>query len=109
MEIFRDDFEFTSELIAELSGPIKKFQTRAAITEMKAYDNIGSANAPIGLMFIKFLIDTENHQGLYNIITVIGDKFYVNNDLEGKVESHLIQIKNDSSTKNRWQLIFLKK
>ena len=109
MDIFRDDFEFTSSMIADLSGPIKKFQTRSALNDMKSYDLLGSAEAPVGLVFLKFLIDTENHQGLYNIVTVIGDKFYVSNDIEKKTTPHYIELKNDASTKNRWTIIMLKK
>ncbi len=109
MDAFRDDFEFTSEMIAELSAPIKKFQTRAALNDMKSYDRLGTAEAPVGLVFLRFLIDTENHQGLYNIITVIGEKFYVVNDIEKQTEVHYMQLKNDASTKNRWTIILLKK
>jgi hypothetical protein len=109
MDLFRDDFEFTQTMITDLSGPIKKFQTRSALSDMKSYDLLGSKDAPVGLVFLKFLIDTENHQGLYNIVTVIGEKFYVMNDLEKKSEPHLIELKNDASTKNRWQIFLLKK
>ncbi len=109
MDIFRDDFEFTQEMIAELSAPIKKFQTRAALNDMKSYDMLGSKDAPVGLIFLKFLIDTENHQGLYNIVTVLGEKFYAVNDIEKKNTPHFVQLKNDASTKNRWQIILLKK
>lgn len=109
MDVFRDDFEFTQEMIADLSAPIKKFQTRAALNDMKSYDMLGSKEAPVGLIFLKFLIDTENHQGLYNIVTVLGEKFYVMNDIEKKNIPHYVQLKNDASTKNRWQIILLKK
>jgi hypothetical protein len=109
MDNFRDDFEFDSGMIAELSGPIKKFQTRAALNDMKSYDKLGTSEAPVGLIFLKFLIDTENHQGLYNIITVIGEKFYVSNDIEKKREAHYAQLKNDASTNNRWTIILLRK
>lgn len=109
MEKFKDDFEFTQEMIADLAAPIKKFQTRAALSDMKSYDNLGSVEAPVGLIFLKFLIDTENHQGLYNITTVLGDKFYVSNDIEKKDTPVFIELRNDSTTKNRWQIILLKK
>lgn len=109
MDTFRDDFEFTSAMIAELSGPIKKFQTRSALNDMKSYDLLGTAEAPVGLVFLKFLIDTENHQGLYNIVQVLGEKFYVSNDIEKKTTPHYIELKNDASTKNRWTIIMLKK
>ena len=109
MDNFRDDFEFTSSMIAELSGPIKKFQTRSALNDMKSYDLLGKEEAPVGLVFLKFLIDTENHQGLYNIVTVLGNKFYVSNDIEKKTTPHYIELKNDASTNNRWTIIMLKK
>lgn len=109
MDTFRDDFEFTEAMIADLSGPIKKFQTRAALNDMKSYDRLGSSEAPVGLIFLKFLIDTNNHQGLYNITSVLGDKFYVMNDIEKKTQPHYIELLNDASTGNRWQIILLKK
>lgn len=109
MDTFRDDFEFTSAMIAELSGPIKKFQTRSALNDMKSYDLLGKVEAPVGLIFLKFLIDTENHQGLYNIVQVIGEKFYVTNDIENKTTPHYVELRNDASTKNRWTIIMLKK
>lgn len=109
MDVFRDDFEFTQSMITDLSGPIKKFQTRSALNDMKSYDLLGSKDVPVGLVFLKFLIDTENHQGLYNIVQVLGEKFYVVNDLEKKTDPHYIELKNDASTKNRWTIILLKK
>lgn len=109
MDRFREDFEFSNQMITELATPIKKFQTRAALTDMKSYDNLGSTDAPVGLIFLKYLIDTDNHQGLYNIITVLGDKFYVINDIEKKERPVLVELKNDSSTRNRWQIILMKK
>ncbi|MBC7539161.1 MAG: hypothetical protein H7281_10090 [Bacteriovorax sp.] len=109
MESFRDDFEFSQQMIADLATPIKKFQTRAALNDMKSYDNLGSAEAPVGLIFLKYLIDTENHQGLYNIVTVLGDKFYVTNDIEKKDRPVYIELRNDASSKNHWQIILMKK
>lgn len=109
MDKFRDDFEFTSEMVAELSGPIKKFQTRSALNDMKSYDLLGKMEAPVGLIFLKFLIDTDNHQGLYNIVSVLGSKFYVSNDLENKTVPYYVELKNDALTNNRWTIILLKK
>lgn len=109
MEKFRDDFEFTQQMVADLAAPIKKFQTRAALSDMKSYDNLGSPDAPVGLIFLKYLIDTENHQGLYNIVAVLGDKFYAINDIEKKDRPVFIELKIDESTKNHWQIILMKK
>lgn len=109
MEVFRDDFEFTQAMITALSGPIKKFQTRAGLSDMKSYDLLGSEEVPVELIYLKFLIDTENHKGLYNITAVLGEKFYVVNNIEKKTKSYYMQLKNDASTRNRWQIILLKK
>jgi hypothetical protein len=95
-------------MIVDISVPISKFQTRAALNDMKTYDNLGSINAPVGLIFLKYLIDTENHQGLFNITTVLGEKFYVVNDIEKKEKAVYIQLLNDSSTNNKWQITLIK-
>ena len=108
MEIFRDDFEFSQEMMSELAAPMKKFQTRAALNDMKAYDLLGSKEAPVGLVFLKYLLDTDNHQGLFNILTVLGEKFYVVNDIEKKESPLYMHLKNDASTNNRWQIVLLK-
>ncbi len=108
MPAFLNDFEFTQEMIIELSAPMKKFQTRAALNDMKAYDLLGTKIAPVGLVFIKYLLDTDNHQGLYNIVTVLGEKFYVINDIEKKENPLYMHLKNDATTKNRWQIVLLK-
>lgn len=108
MDTFRDDFEFTQDMINELATPMKKFQTRSALTDMKSYDLLGSKEAPVGLVFLKYLLDTDNHQGLYNILSVLGEKFYVINDIEKKTTPLYMELKNDSTTNNRWQIILLK-
>ena len=108
MDQFRDDFEFTPQILADLALPIKKFQTRAALTDMKSFDRLGDMEAPVGLVFLKYLIDTDNHQGLFNIQSVLGEKFYVYNDIENKEKPVYIELKNDSSTNNHWQIILVK-
>lgn len=109
MDAFRESFEFSQSLITDLSDAIKKFQTRSTLSDMKSYDLLGSKDAPVFLVILKFLIDTDNHKGLYNVVAVLGDKFYVINDLEKKNDPHYIELKNDASTKNRWQITLVKK
>jgi hypothetical protein len=108
MDAFQSDFEFTTKMISELSLPLRKFQTRKALKEMKTFDHLGTKEAPLGVMFIKFLIDTENHQGLYNVVGELTNKFYVHNDLENKKVPVYVELKNDSSTQNKWQLTILR-
>jgi len=40
MDKFREDYEFTPQWINDLSAPIKKFQTRTALQDMKSYDHL---------------------------------------------------------------------
>lgn len=108
MDQFREDFEFTSKMISSLSQPIKKFQTRKALTDLRDFDKFGTSEAPVGIIFLKFLIDTDNHQGLYNVVNVLGDKFYLMNDFEGKTSPVFAELKNDQTTNHRWQIILLK-
>lgn len=104
MEIFHNDFEFTSAILSEKAEVARKYQTRSALAYLKKQDKLGSIVAPMSLIFIKFLIETQNHQGLYNILNVLGEKFYVINDLENKDVAHHVSLKNDESTSNRWQI-----
>lgn len=108
MDLFRADFEFTQDQFSALEIPLKRFQTRAALVDMKTYDKMGSKDSPIGLMFVKFLMDTENHQGLFNIQAIIGSKFYVINDFESKNEPVAIELKNDETTRGKWAIVLLK-
>lgn len=108
MDSFKVDFEFTQEQFSALEIPLKRFQTRSALLDMKTYDKMGSKESPIGLMFVKFLMDTENHQGLFNIQAIIGSKFYVINDFESKIEPVAIELKNDESTRGKWAIVIIR-
>jgi len=108
MEIFRTDYELTSKKISELAAPMRKMQSQKALKEIKALDDLGSKKAPLDLIFIKFLLDTDSHQGLYNILSVVGEKFYIFNGFEKRDDPIYIELKNDESTKNKWQISILK-
>jgi hypothetical protein len=108
MTNFQNDYEFTTKKISELAVPLRKFQTRKALKEMKTFDKLGAQTAPLGLIFIKFLIDTENHQGLYNVVSELGEKFFVHNDLEDKKDAVYVELKNNAATKNKWQLTLIR-
>ena len=72
---------------------------------MKDFDKLGEKSAPMRLLFLKYLIDNNYHQGLYNVLAILGEKFYVKNDLVKKdSKAYRMQIQNDESTNNRWQL-----
>ncbi len=108
MALMRNDYLFSDKMIVALSEPMKNFQTRKAIKDMKELDHLGSHEEPVHLMFLKFLIDNDYHQGLFNIQAEIGDKFWVINDFEKGRIPQWIELVNDQSTQSRWQIYILK-
>ena len=83
---------------------LKKYQTRFALESMKNADKLGSIDEPVRLMFLKFLVAQDQHQGLWNIVNVIGPEFYVVNDLDKKTDPVWVKLSNERSTNFNWQL-----
>lgn len=104
------DYVFTLNMINNLSGKLKKFMSREALTEMVTYDKLGSKEGPVPLLFIKFMIDMQEHTGLYNILNIIGDEFHVSNEIDAayKTEVERVKIVNNDSTGRQWQIYLLK-
>lgn len=104
------DYVFTLNMMNTLSKRLRTFMKREALVEMMTYDKLGTTEGPVPLLFLKFMIDMEEHQGLWNIITVVGDRFYVSNEIDEsfKPKPELVQLVNDESTGRRWQLVILR-
>jgi len=110
MEKFKYDYVFTPKMTRILESSLKKFSSFEGLKEMKEFDSLGTPKGAVPLRFIKFLIDTENHQGLFNMIEVLGDDFYVINDIDDKslVQApNRVKLQNDSSTNYQWQIYIL--
>ncbi len=106
---FKYDFVFTQKLIESLKTPLQKFMKQNSIREMKKFDQLGTVKGPVPLLFVKYMIDTNNHQGLYNLILVLGNKFYVKNNLEGKENLvRQVELSNNSETNYKWQITVVK-
>ncbi len=106
---FSYSYIFTPKQIETLQVQMKSFSAQKSLEEMKKFDKLGTKKSPLPLKFIKFLIDREMHQGLYNIINVISSKFYVFNDIDPvKNKKDLIEIKNDKTTNFQWKIFILK-
>ena len=84
--------------------------TRDALMEMMNYDKLGTKDGPVPLMFIKFMIDMEEHHGLWNMISILGDKFYVSNEIDSfySPKAEFIQLMNNETTGNQWQIYILR-
>jgi hypothetical protein len=74
------------------------------------YDKLGTKEAPVPILFIKYMIDMEEHQGMWNLISVMGDRFYVSNEIDTTYNPtpEFIQLLNNSSTGGTWQIFILK-
>jgi hypothetical protein len=100
------DYVFSLHMINTLSEKLKTFMGRDALKEMVAFDKLGSKEGPVPLLFIKFMIDMQEHQGLWNLVTVVGSRFYVSNEIDAfyKPAPEMVELINDDSTNNTWQL-----
>ena len=73
------DYVFSLNMMNNLSKRLRTFMKREALIEMMNYDKLGTSEGPVPLLFLKFMIDMEEHQGLWNLINVVGERFYVSN------------------------------
>ena len=108
MNKFKYDYIFTLSQINKIQDKVMEFSTIKSLKTMKKFDKLGSKKAPIPLKFVKFLIDNERHKNLFNIITVLGDSFYIFNDIDVKYRNiDYVKIKNDISTNFKWTIKIL--
>jgi len=107
---FKYDYVFTLSMTNTLSKRLKTFMTQEALKEMANYDKLGSKEGPVPLLFIKFMIDYQEHQGLWNLISILGTTFYVSNEIDSfhKPAIEKIELLNDASTDNTWKIFVVK-
>ena len=108
MNVFAKDYPFTEETIKKYDENLKDYYSRTALLDMLSLDKLGSQQEPVRLKFLKYLMDTDKHQGLFNLQAVIGEKFYVLNDFENKEKPQYIKLENSEKTHFRWQIFILK-
>ncbi len=106
---FKYDHVFSAAELQLLEGTLKEYTTRSALEEMRAWDKLGTSEAPLPLTFLKFLIDSQNHQGLYNVVGVLGDQFWVSNDIDKNSAAEYVELKSDSTTNYSWSLSIVRK
>jgi hypothetical protein len=106
---FQDDFIFTEQSLKSLEAPLQDYQSRSALQELKAYESLGSAENPMPLIFLKYLIDTESHQGLFNIQSIIGKHFYIRNDIDREKTPVFLELNLDNKNYEGWKLFVIDK
>jgi hypothetical protein len=107
---FKYDYVFKHDQLERLSETMPQYMKRKVLEEMKKYDKLGQEQGPIPLVFIKYMIETDQHQGLFNIVHTLGNQFYVKNnvDMPQFVKGvELVELKNDVSTNRQWQIYIL--
>lgn len=104
MTHLKTDFKYTKKVLKMLNGPLRPYQTRKALTDMRRIDKLGSKDKPLSFLFLKFLIDHKLHQGLFNIKGIIGDEFYVVNDIEKRRGAIKVRLDNNEETNFKWQI-----
>lgn len=104
MNKFKDDFNFSESMVEAISGPIQAYQTRDALLDMRTYDSLGRRAEPVRLIFLKYLIDYDQHQGLFNIVDILGERFWVLNDIDDVSEPVFIELENSQKTNFQWQI-----
>jgi hypothetical protein len=110
MNRFKYDFLFSMNLKKVLDDNLGSYTSRAGISDMKAKDKLGTKKGPMPLMFLKYLIETDKHQSLFSLLSIVGDKFYVQNDIDtmAKDSYNYIELANNEATNHKWQIIIIK-
>lgn len=108
MNKFKFDYVFTLEQQEKYTPLVEKMSSIKSLKKMKKRDKLGSKKAPVPLKFLKYMIDYDLHQNLFNILQIVGDQFYVKNDIDSNIKEYeLIELKNDMTTQHQWQIIVL--
>ena len=109
MDQFLFDYVFTLDQEKQFHSFVTKFSSQKSLKDMKKFDKLGGKQAPLPLKFIKFLIDKKIHKGLYNIVHIIGDRFYVLNDIDvPKDQVSYVKMDNSKETHFKWQLTIIR-
>jgi hypothetical protein len=104
MDRMRKDYRYSRKILKTLNGPLRPYQTRKALSDMKKFDKLGTAAKPLSFLFLRYMIDFKLHQGLYNVVAILGNNFYVVNDIDKQKEPVRISLRNDKHTNHKWRI-----
>ena len=105
LELLKRDFIFSERLKDKMNKRLSKFLKRKSLRDMKRIDKLGTAKAPLPILFLKFFIETEKYQALFNIIGELGNYFYVYNDIDKEGKPVMVELK---FVNNQWRLRLVK-
>jgi hypothetical protein len=104
MKKFKKDFLFNEDVSLRLKVEFSDLEDFSILQRMKIEQKLGSKDLPLLLLYLKFLIEFKRHGALYNMINILGNKFYVLNDLDDDPTPYLIELKNEQKTNWNWQI-----
>lgn len=109
MDKFKRDYVFTLSEKKKILPVVKRYSSVTALKSMKSLDKLGTKQAPMPLKFLKFLIDENLNQNLFNMNLVLGEKIYVINDIDKNIKTpNLIKLHFQISGNSGWQMSVLK-
>jgi hypothetical protein len=107
MAQFKLDYSFSPKVRSLLDKKMESFARRKTLKQMVEFDQLGSKKSPVPALFIKYLIDTQNHTGLFNLVGILGNRFYILNDIDDLEKKEVIKSQlyfNDE--RNLWEMSF---
>ncbi len=104
LNYMKSDYKYPRSILKKLNGPLRVYQTQLALKEMRKFDNLGSIQTPLSFLFLRYLLDFDLHQGLFNLINVLGEEFYIIDDIENMKKPIKIKVINNEQTRYRWKV-----
>ena len=71
---------------------------------MRQKDTLGSIGTPFSYLFLRYLLDYELHQGLFNLQTALGNSFYIIDDIKKVKKPVKVKLINNKETNYQWKL-----
>lgn len=111
MEKFHYDLLLGGEKKEKAREAFSQFRERKIIDAMYKHESFGKNQAPVPLVFIKYLLDIKDHQTLFSLTQILGNSFYIQNDFdtgESRCRKELSRLSYDRR-KREWLLSVLDK
>jgi hypothetical protein len=100
---FTQEMSFTGGVEEFLKNEFDHFFSLKNLEIMKVEDRVGSRDVPMKLLILKYFLDNKKFHYLYNIKKILGDEFYIENDLEQNSKAIKIRL-NDTPI---WQIVVI--
>ena len=108
---FKYDYVFNSKMHQYLEGQMPKFFAREGLEDMKKFDSLGTKKGPVPLLFLKYLIEENKHQGLFNLVEVVGNEFFVKNNIDDEsiaAPADYVRLEFSENSQPQWRLSIVK-